>query len=129
VTEFASENRVVLIVEDDELIRMHAADMVRELGFGTLEAANADDAISLLEGCSDVTVVFTDIEMPGSMDGLHLVGVVRDRWPPIALLVTSGRRAPLDTALPRGARFVSKPYLSHQLQTHLFALTGFGPAG
>lgn len=128
MSEFANENRVVLIVEDDELIRMHAADMVRDLGFGTLEATNADDAISLLEGCSDVTVVFTDIEMPGSMDGLHLVAVVRDRWPPIALLVTSGRPAPLTTALPRGARFVSKPYLSHQLRTHLFALTGFGSA-
>lgn len=97
---------------DDELIRMHAADVVRDLGFETLEAANADDAISLLERCSDITVVFTDIQMPGSMDGLHLVAVVRDRWPPIALLVTSGRPPPLDTALPRGARFVSKPYLS-----------------
>jgi two-component system, response regulator PdtaR len=124
----ANENQVVLIVEDDQLIRMHAADMVRGLGFGTLEAADADDAISLLEGCSDITVVFTDIEMPGSMDGLRLVAVVRDRWPPIALLVTSGRPVPLDTALPRGARFVSEPYLSRQLQTHLFALTGFGAA-
>ena len=128
MTDSASENQVVLIVEDDQLIRMHAADMVRDLGFETLEAANADDAMSLLEKCSDITVVFTDIEMPGSMDGLHLVAVVRDRWPPIALLITSGRPAPLDTALPRGARFVSKPYLSHQLRTHLFALTGFGPA-
>ena len=128
MSQFARENRVVLVVEDDELIRMHAADMVRDLGFETLEAANADDAISLLERCSDITVVFTDIQMPGSMDGLHLVAVVRDRWPPIALLVTSGRPAPLDTALPRGARFVSKPYLSHQLKIQLFALTGFGPA-
>ncbi len=127
MSQFASENRVVLVVEDDELIRMHAADMVRDLGFETLEAANADDAISLLDRCSDITVVFTDIQMPGSMDGLHLVAVVRDRWP-LALLVTSGRPAPLDTALPREARFVSKPYLSHQLKTHLFALTGFGPA-
>jgi two-component system, response regulator PdtaR len=122
VSKFACENRMVLVFEDDELIRMHAVDMVRDLGFETLEAANADDAILLLETCSDVTVVFTDIQMPGSMDGLHLLAVVRDRWPPIALLVTSGRLAPPDTALPRGARFVSKPYLSHQLETHLFAL-------
>jgi two-component system, response regulator PdtaR len=128
VSQFASENRVILVVEDDELIRMHAADMLRDLGFETREATNADDAISLLERCSDITVVFTDIQMPGSMDGLHLVAVVRDRWPPIALLVTSGRPAPPDTALPRGARFVSKPYLSHHLKTHLFALTGFGSA-
>jgi CheY-like chemotaxis protein len=126
--QFASENRVVLVVEDNELIRMHGADMVHDLGFETLEAANADDAISLLERCSDITVVFTDIQMPGSMDGLHLGAAVRDRWPPIVLLVTSGRRPPPDTALPRGARFVSKPYLSHHLMTHLFALTGFDPA-
>jgi two-component system, response regulator PdtaR len=127
VSRSASGKRVVLVVEDDELIRMHAADMVRDLGFETIEAANADDALSLLESCSDITAVFTDIQMPGSMDGLHLVAVVRDRWPPIALLVTSGQATPPDTALPRGARFVSKPYLSYQLKSHLFALTGFGP--
>jgi CheY-like chemotaxis protein len=118
---------VVLVVEDDELIRMHAADMVRDLGFETIEAANADDALVLLERCSDITAVFTDVQMPGSMDGLHLVAVVRDRWPPIALLVTSGQATPPDTALPRGARFVSKPYLSYQLKAHLSALTGLGP--
>ena len=128
MSQIAREKRLILIVEDDELIRMHAADMVRDLGFETIEAANADDAISLLESRSDIMTVFTDIQMPGSMDGLHLVAVVRDRWPPVALLVTSGRSAPAATALPHGARFVSKPYLAHQLKTHLFALTGFGPA-
>jgi DNA-binding NtrC family response regulator len=75
VSKFACENRLVLVVEGDELIHMHAVDMVRDLGFETLEAANADDAILLLETCSDVTVVFTDIQMPGSMDGLHLLAV------------------------------------------------------
>jgi CheY-like chemotaxis protein len=127
VSQIASKKQLVLVVEDDELIRMHAADMVHDLGFETLEAANADDAISLLESRSDIMTVFTDIQMPGSMDGLQLVAVVRDRWPPIALLVTSGRQAPPDSALPHGARFVSKPYLTHQLKTHLSALAGFGP--
>jgi two-component system, response regulator PdtaR len=117
-----------LVVEDDELIRMHAADMVRDLGFETIEAANADEAISLLERCSDITVVFTDIQMPGSMDGLRLVAVVRDRWPPIALLVTSGQANPPAAALPLGARFISKPCMRHELQTHLSALSGFGSA-
>jgi two-component system, response regulator PdtaR len=127
VSQYASGKRVVLVVEDDELIRMHAAAMVRDLGFATIEAANADDALSLLERYSDITAVFTDIQMPGSMDGLHLVAVVRDRWPPIALLVTSGQAAPPEATLPRGVRFVAKPYLSYQLKAHLFALTGSDP--
>jgi two-component system, response regulator PdtaR len=101
-------------------------DMVRDLGFDVVEAANADDAISLLERRADIRVVFTDIQMPGSMDGLRLVAVIRDRWPPIALLVTSGQASPPASALPLGARFVSKPYMARQLKTHLSALTGFG---
>jgi len=118
----------VLVVEDDELIRMHATDMVHDLGFDVLEAPNADDAITLLENRSDITVVFTDIQMPGSMDGVRLVTVIRDRWPPIALLVTSGQVGPPASSLPVGARFVSKPYMRHELGSHLSALTGFGSA-
>jgi CheY-like chemotaxis protein len=128
VARFSSKRRVVLVVEDDALIRMHASEMIRDLGFETVEAANADEAISLLEGCSDITVVFTDIQMPGSMDGLRLVAVVRDRWPPVALLVASGQLHPPASALPAGVRFLSKPYLSHQLKTHLSALTEAGSA-
>jgi two-component system, response regulator PdtaR len=128
VAQFSSKKRLVLIVEDDELIRMHAADMVRELGFETIEAANADEAISLLETCPDITVLFTDIQMPGSMDGLRLIAVVRDRWPPVALLVASGQVHPPASALPAGTRFLSKPYLSRQLETHLSALMEAGPA-
>jgi CheY-like chemotaxis protein len=128
VSPSASEKRIVLIVEDDELVRVPAADMVRDLGFEAIEASNADDAIALLERRSDITVVFTDIQMPGSMDGLHLVAAVRDRWPPIALLVTSGQASPPTSALPRGARFVAKPYMPHELGVHLSALTSFSSA-
>lgn len=128
MSQFANGKRIILVVEDDELIRKHAADMVRDLGFETIEAADADEAISLLERCSEITVVFTDIQMPGSMDGLRLVAVVRDRWPPIALLVTSGQANPPAAALPQGARFISKPYMHHELQAHLSALSSFGSA-
>jgi two-component system, response regulator PdtaR len=128
VSKFANEKGFVLVVEDDELILMHAADMVRDLGFDVLEARNADDAITLLENRSDITVVFTDIQMPGSMDGLRLVAVIRDRWPPIALLVTSGHVGPPASSLPVGTRFVSKPYVRHELGSHLSALTDFGSA-
>jgi CheY-like chemotaxis protein len=125
VSQSANEKPFVLVVEDDELVRMHAADMVRDLGFEAIEASNADHAMSLLESRSDIMVVFTDIQMPGSMDGLRLVAVVRDRWPPIALLVTSGQVSPPASALPPGARFVSKPYMPRELGIHLCALTGF----
>ena len=83
MTDPANPKQVVLVVEDEALIRMHAAEMIRDLGFEVLEAANADQAISLLESNSEISVVFTDIQMPGSMDGLRLLAVVRDRWPPL----------------------------------------------
>ena len=81
----ASTRQVVLIVEDEALVRMTAVDMIEEAGFEILEAANADEAILLLEARRDITVLFTDIEMPGSMDGLGLAQAVRGRWPPIKI--------------------------------------------
>jgi CheY-like chemotaxis protein len=101
---------MVLVVEDEALIRMSSADVIRDLGFEVIEAVDADHAISLLESVPGVTVVFTDIQMPGSMDGLLLAAVIRDRWPPIALLVTSGKMRPASSDMPTGARFISKPY-------------------
>jgi CheY-like chemotaxis protein len=74
---------VVLIVEGKALVRMTAVGMVEEAGFEVLEATNADEAILLLEARRDITVIFTDIEMPGSIDGLRLAAAVRGRWPPI----------------------------------------------
>ena len=115
---------LVLVVEDDELIRMNAADMVRDMGLEAVEAVDADHAISLLEAIPEITVVFTDIQMPGPMDGLRLVAIIRDRWPPVALLVTSGQVAPPTVGMPIGAQFISKPYMPHQLKSHLSSLTG-----
>ena len=88
----ATSNRpVVLIVEDEFLLRMDAVDMIAGAGFDVVEAANADQAIEILESRRDVTVVFTDIQMPGSMDGLKLARAIRGRWPPIKIVATSGR--------------------------------------
>ncbi|WP_426437262.1 response regulator transcription factor [Bradyrhizobium genosp. P] len=81
---------VVLIVEDEFLIRMNAVDMIEACGFHSADAKNADDAIAILEARDDVRVIFTDIQMPGSMDGLKLAAAVRDRWPSIAIIATSG---------------------------------------
>lgn len=112
--------KTVLVVEDEGLIRANAVDMIRDLGFEVIEAADADQAISFLERCDRISVVFTDVQMPGSMDGLRLVAVIRDRWPPVALLVTSGQVTPSE--LPSGARFLAKPYGAEQLRSHLEAL-------
>jgi CheY-like chemotaxis protein len=106
---------VVLIVEDEALVRMTAVDMIEEAGFEVLEATNADEAILLLEARRDITVVFTDIEMPGSMDGLRLAQAVRGRWPPIKIIATSGRYVVRDGDLPSGGLFLAKPYTSTQI--------------
>ena len=111
----AAGRPVVLIVEDEFLLRMNAVDMIKAAGFEAVEAANADEAIAILESRRDITVVFTDIQMPGSMDGLKLARAVRGRWPPIKIVATSGLVDVAETDLPDGGRFLAKPYSPHQL--------------
>ena len=106
---------VVLIVEDESLLRLNAVDMIEAAGFEVVEASNADEAIAILERRFDITVVFTDIQMPGSMDGLKLAQAVRGRWPPIKIIATSGRVGVSQGDLPEGGRFVSKPYSPNQI--------------
>jgi CheY-like chemotaxis protein len=101
---------VVLIVEDDTLLRMLAVEVVEEAGFVVLEAADADEAVALLESRPDISLLFTDIDMPGSMDGLKLAHAVRDRWPPIKILLVSGQVRPQTSELPSNSCFVGKPY-------------------
>jgi CheY-like chemotaxis protein len=110
-----SQRPVVLIVEDEFLLRMDAADMIEAAGFDVVEAGNADEAIEILETRPDITVVFTDIQMPGSMDGLKLARAVRGRWPPIKIIATSGHVDVMETDLPEGGRFLPKPYSSLQV--------------
>ena len=102
--------QVVLVVEDEPLILMGAVDFVESAGFEALEARNADEAIRLLERRSDIALVFTDVDMPGTMDGLRLAHAVRERWPPVFLLLASGKAILKESDLPAGARFFSKPY-------------------
>jgi CheY-like chemotaxis protein len=105
-----SKRPVILVVEDEFLLRMDAAAMVASAGFAVVEAANADEAIEILETRSDIAVVFTDIQMPGAMDGLRLARAVRGRWPPIKIVATSGHLTVTDTDRPEGGRFLPKPY-------------------
>jgi len=114
---------VVLIVEDDLLIRLNAAEIIEEAEFAVVEAANADEAIEILETRSDITVLFTDIQMPGSMDGLKLAAAVKGRWPPIKIVATSGRVNVRASELPQGGRFLAKPYNTNELTATLRELT------
>ena len=101
---------VVLVVEDSPLILMNAVDLVTNAGFEGVGAASADEAIAILEARADIRLVFTDVEMPGTIDGLKLAHYIRNRWPPIHLIVASGRVIQEESQLPTGSRFFSKPY-------------------
>ena len=119
----AARRPVVLIVEDEFLIRSHAAQIIEDGEFDVLEASNADEAISILEARSDIAVLFTDIQMPGSMDGLKLAAAVKGRWPPIKIVATSGFVNVRPNDLPEGGRFLAKPYHPAQLMATLRELT------
>jgi CheY-like chemotaxis protein len=106
---------LVLVVEDEDLVRMMATDMLEDVGFTVVEAASADEAWDILESRTDIDVLFTDIEMPGSMNGFALAARVAERWPHIRLVVTSGRYRPAPRELPDHGKFVAKPYLADQL--------------
>jgi CheY-like chemotaxis protein len=106
----ATAPAVVLIVEDEPLLREMAVEFVEDAGFVAQEAGDADEAVALLEVRSDIAVLFTDINMPGSMDGLKLAHTVRDRWPPIKILVASGQLQLGPSDLPSNGIFLGKPY-------------------
>jgi CheY-like chemotaxis protein len=106
----------VLVVEDEPLILLHAIQLVEEAGLSAIPASNADQAIAILEARSDIRIVFTDIDMPGSMDGLKLAEAIRRRWPPIELVLTSGHVNIKQADVPDRARFFPKPYNDAQLK-------------
>lgn len=101
---------VVLVVEDQPIIRIAALEFLEIAGFEVIEASSADEAIRVLEARPEIHLVFTDVEMPGSIDGLKLSHYIRDRWPPIKLIVVSGRTVVEQSLMPVGARFFPKPY-------------------
>ncbi len=106
---------VVLVVEDDAIIRMGAVDLVLSAGYEALEAADADEAIRILEVRNDIDLVFTDVQMPGTMDGIKLSHYIRDRWPPVKIIVASGKAILEESSLPEGSWFFSKPYNDHAI--------------
>jgi CheY-like chemotaxis protein len=113
----------VLVVEDDEMLRMCIAlssaavarNVVADAGFMAVEAANADEAVAILECRSDIALLFTDIQMPGSMDGLGLARTVQDRWPAIKIILMSGRVELSERDRPANSRFFQKPFETKQI--------------
>lgn len=116
---------VILVVEDDAIIRMGAVAMVAYAGHEALEAGNADEAIRILEARPDIHLVFTDVQMPGTMDGIKLSHYIRDRWPPVRLIVASGNDV-VDGHLPAGVRFFRKPYNDNEIIALMGVMLGNG---
>ena len=116
----------VLVVEDEMILRMRAVDLVEDAGFCPVEAVNADEAMSILESRSDISLLFTDIQMPGSMDGLKLAHAVHERWPSIKIILVSGQVKPSDAERPADSRFFGKPLGVEQMITELQAMVGAG---
>ena len=115
----AGRNYAVLVVEDDAILRLHALDIVEEAGFVALEAKNADEAIAILESRADIALLFTDVNMPGSMDGVKLAHAVRNRWPPIKIVVVSGHVQLDENDLPPNSRFFGKPFEAQKMVAEL----------
>jgi two-component sensor histidine kinase/CheY-like chemotaxis protein len=116
----------VLVVEDEMILRMRAVDIVEDAGFCPVEAVNADEAISILESRSDISLLFSDIQMPGTMDGLKLAHAVHDRWPAIKIVLVSGHVKPSEAETPTNSRFFRKPLAVDEMISQLQTMIGAG---
>ncbi len=115
---------VVLVVEDEMLLRMRAVDMVEDAGFTPVEAVDADEAVAILESRSDIALLFTDIQMPGGMDGLKLAHAVHKRWPPIKIILVSGQLRPENIDIPTDSRFFGKPLEAKEMIAEIQDMIG-----
>ncbi len=114
--------KAILVVEDEVLVRLATRDGIEAAGFDVHDAHDADEAIQLLEAHPDIGLIFTDVDMPGSMDGVKLAHYVRNRWPPVKIIVTSGFKNISADQLPTGSVFLSKPYQPEQLRSKIESL-------
>jgi CheY-like chemotaxis protein len=124
VLDHSSVPAVVLVVEDEMLLRMRAVDMVQDAGYTSLEAVDADTAFTILESRSDIALLFTDIQMPGSMDGLKLAHAVHARWPPIKIILVSGQLKLSNSDIPPNSRFFGKPLEASEMIAEMQDMIG-----
>jgi CheY-like chemotaxis protein len=127
VLDHSTVPAVVLVVEDEMMLRMRAVDMVEDAGYTSVEAVDADGAVAILESRSDIVLLFTDIQMPGSMDGLGLAQAVHERWPPIRIILVSGQLRPAKLDIPADSRFFAKPFEAGDMIAEMRDM--IGPAG
>ncbi|MDB5637084.1 MAG: histidine kinase [Bradyrhizobium sp.] len=124
VLDHSSVPAVVLVVEDEMLLRMRAVDMVEDAGYTSVEAVDADQAVAILESRSDIALIFTDIQMPGSIDGLGLAHSVHRRWPPIKIILVSGQLKLSTSDIPPNSRFFGKPLQASQMIAEMRDMIG-----
>jgi CheY-like chemotaxis protein len=124
VLDHSAVPAVVLVVEDEMLLRMRAVDMVEDAGFTSVEAVDADEAVAILESRSDIALLFTDIQMPGSMDGLKLAHAVHKRWPPIKIILVSGQLKLANIDIPADSRFFGKPLEAKKMIAEMQSMIG-----
>ncbi|WP_262027344.1 response regulator [Microvirga sp. Mcv34] len=110
---------VILLVEDEPLVRLVAAEILMEAHFRVIEAADAEEALTVLKAEIGIDVVLSDVEMPPGMTGFDLAWKVRRTWPWIGLVIASGREWPRENDLPPGAVFLGKPYSQAALLAHV----------
>src|SRR5712672_1378745 len=115
---------VVLVVEDEMLLRLRAVDMVEDAGYTSVEAVDADQAVAILESRSDIALLFTDIQMPGAMDGLALAHSVHERWPPIKIILVSGQLQLSSSDIPPDSRFFGKPLKASEMIAEMRDMIG-----
>jgi CheY-like chemotaxis protein len=115
---------VVLVVEDEMMLRMRAVDMVEDAGYLPVEAVDADEALAILQSRSDIALLFTDVQMPGSMNGLQLAHAVHERWPPIKIILASGQLKLSGSDIPQDSRFFGKPLQSDEIIAEMREMLG-----
>jgi CheY-like chemotaxis protein len=111
----------ILLIEDEPLVRLFLSDLLIDAGFRIVETANAGEALTVLEAGIRVSVILADVDMPPGIDGYELARQVHERWPHIEILMTSGRRWPVEGDLPPGAAFLAKPCPNDAIISHVQA--------
>jgi CheY-like chemotaxis protein len=119
-----SKSPIVLVAEDEALVRELSVGELQDAGYTVIEAANAGQALAILETGVPVDVLFTDVNMPGEIDGMGLARVVHRRWPRIGLIVTSGKTDIPETELPDDGHFIRKPYRLSEMSRMVGQIAG-----
>lgn len=115
MSDIANDVAIVLVVEDEPLLRLAGIDLVEAAGFEALAASDATEAVAILESRDDIRIVFTDVDMPRGVDGMRLAAIIRDRWPPIKVIVVSGHIDDPGYLIPAETVFFAKPYREEQI--------------